>query len=202
MTKQKRFEKAVRENDIETVKKLLKDSEVDPAADYNYAIRYASEYGYAEVVRLLLDGVRVDPRACDNYAIRQASHNGHVEVVRLLLDDDRVNPADDNNFAIRYANEHDEIVKMLYYDYRICHQQLVLDIIEEHGQCDTKKLIERLITDKDLQVFHPDNESLHPDKKIYSLDLIKKLYNADKKIKQDFIECGFDKDLFTFISLL
>ena len=61
MTKQEKFEKAVRENNIETVKKLLKDSEVDPADNDNYAIRCASEYGYIEIVKLLLADKRVDP---------------------------------------------------------------------------------------------------------------------------------------------
>ena len=89
---------------------------------------------------------------------------------------------------------------MLYYDYRICHQQLVLDIIKQYEYSKPINLIDRLVNDKDLQIFHPYNESL--DGKISSLDLIKALYNADEDIKQTFIECGFDKDLFTFIRLL
>ena len=202
MTKQERFEKAVKQNDIETVKELLKDSEVDPGADDNQAIGKASQNGHVEVVRLLLDDVRVDPEANVNYAIGYAALNGHVEVVRLLLDDDRVDPADDNNWAIRYAikNGHDEVADMLYYDYRICHQQLVLDIIKRYEYIEPTDLIKKLIDDTDLQICHPDNESL--DGKISSLDLIKELYNADEETKQAFVECGFDQNLFTFISLL
>ena len=169
MTKQEKFKKAVGKNDIESVKELLKDSEVDPVDHDNYAIRAASKNGYVEVVRLLLNDVRVDPGAKVNYAIGVASQNGHVDVVRLLLDDDRVNPADDNNQAIRTASK-SEVVDMLYDDYRICHQQLVLDIIKDYKQFQPKELVKRLIDDKDLQIFHPDNESLHPDKKYIVLN--------------------------------
>ena len=202
MTKQEKFQKAVKENDVETVKALLKDSEVYPVTIDDQVILHASVNGYVKIVELLLGDERVKPNVYDNQAIGLASEMGHVEVVRLLLDDDRINPAANYNYAIRYASikGHVEVVNMLYYDYRVCHQQLVLDIMKYNNICNPEELIKRLITDKDLQLFHPDNESL--DGKISSLDLIKKLYKADEKTKKSFIECGFDRSLFTFISLL
>jgi hypothetical protein len=38
---------------LEVVKALLSDPRVDPSADNNYAIRYASQNGYLEVIKLL-----------------------------------------------------------------------------------------------------------------------------------------------------
>ena len=48
---------------LEVVRELLKDSRVDPSADNNYAIRWASRYGHSGVVRELLRDRRVDPSA-------------------------------------------------------------------------------------------------------------------------------------------
>ena len=66
------------------------DEGVDPSAQDNRAIRWASYNGHIEVVKLLLTDKRVDPSADDNIAIRWASENGHTEVVKLLLTDKRV----------------------------------------------------------------------------------------------------------------
>jgi hypothetical protein len=43
------------------VKLLMKDERVDPSAQSNAAIRYASENGHSLVVELLLKDKRVDP---------------------------------------------------------------------------------------------------------------------------------------------
>src|SRR3989304_3571773 len=93
---------AVKNGDITRVRQLIVAG-VDPVANDNYVIRWASHYGYLEVVQLLLQDPRVNPAANDNQAIRIASQNGHLEVVRLLLQDPRMNPAAMNNSAIRGA---------------------------------------------------------------------------------------------------
>ena len=67
---------------IDIVKSLL--PHIDPSADDNYAIRFASSNGHLEVVKILLADPRVDPSADDNFAIRYASYRGHLEVVKLL----------------------------------------------------------------------------------------------------------------------
>ena len=46
--------KAIQKDKIEVVKLLLQDKRVDPSAEDNYAIRWASANGYTEVVKLLL----------------------------------------------------------------------------------------------------------------------------------------------------
>ena len=87
--------------DTLNVKLLLKEPLVDPCADNNYAIRWASWNGHVEGVKLLLNDPRADLSADRNYAICLASRGGHVDVVKLLLDDPRIDPSDDINRAIR-----------------------------------------------------------------------------------------------------
>jgi ankyrin repeat protein len=102
---------------------------VDPAADDNLALRFASKNGYTEIVRLLIElplDRGVDPAIYNNLSIRMASHNGHTEVVRILLDlpaERGVNPTVNNNVVIRDAcvNGHTEIVRLL------------LDVLLERG---------------------------------------------------------------------
>ena len=57
---------------------------VDPSADKNYAIRWASRNGHLAVVERLLKDPRVDPSTFSNEALRWASQNGHIAVVELL----------------------------------------------------------------------------------------------------------------------
>jgi len=84
MTKQDEFDKACVSGNTETVKLLIADERVNPAAWDNEAIRLASWYGNTKIVKLLLADERVDPTANDNYAIRWASENGNTEIVKLL----------------------------------------------------------------------------------------------------------------------
>jgi hypothetical protein len=90
----------------------------DPSANSSYAIRIASQYGFADIVRLLLEDGRADPAANNNYAIKFASQYGNAEVVKLLLADKRVDPAD--SYVLRFAveNGHTEIVQLLLADGR------------------------------------------------------------------------------------
>jgi len=80
---------------------------VNPSANHNYAISYASENGHTEVVKVLLADPRVDPSAHDNYAIRVASANGHTDVVKvqtLPFGIAKPDPSALTNFAIRLAS--------------------------------------------------------------------------------------------------
>ena len=75
---------------VESVKEMLKDSRVNPGAQYNRDkiqsfFHVACQVGNVEVVKLLLNDSRVDPGADNNYAIRMAALKGDVEVVKLLL---------------------------------------------------------------------------------------------------------------------
>ena len=100
------------------VKILLSDSRIDPSANNNAAIRWASQFGRKAVVELLLSDSRVDQTTNNNYAINVAAANGHEAVVRMLLDDPQL---DTSNRAIGEAskNGHIEVVAMLLIDPRI-----------------------------------------------------------------------------------
>ena len=74
----------------DVVQLLLQDPRVDPAADNNYAIRWASTNGHP----------RVDPSAENNLAIRLASRQGDFDVIQLLLQDPRVHPSAADNHAM------------------------------------------------------------------------------------------------------
>ena len=84
------FTNICREGNLDSVKLLIQDHRVDPSAQDNYSIIYASNNGHLEVVKLLLQDSRVDPSAQDNYSIIRASENGYLEVVKLLLQDPRI----------------------------------------------------------------------------------------------------------------
>lgn len=75
---------------VQIVRFLLADQRVDPSADNDYAIRYASRNGYTGVVRLLLSNEKVDPSVNSNEAMLLASENEHLEIVQILLSEPRV----------------------------------------------------------------------------------------------------------------
>jgi hypothetical protein len=103
MTKQDEFYEAIENKNTEKVALLLKDSNVNPAANDNWAIGSASYDGSFKIVKLLLNDPRVDPSDYDNYAFRQSVKNTHIRIFKLLLNDPRVDPSDSNNNAIRLS---------------------------------------------------------------------------------------------------
>lgn len=124
------FHDACKNGELEIVRGLLSNPQVDPSAYNNHAIHSASLKGHIEVVRLLLNDPRVDPSAFKNLAIRWASGEGHLEVVRLLLSDPRVDPSALDNRAIQRASNygHLEVVRLLLSDTRVlCGNQEVLN---------------------------------------------------------------------------
>lgn len=95
------------------VKLLLRDPRVDPSANNNAAIKYASNNGNYHIVRTLIQDPRVDPSDNNNAAIIEASLYGRLRVVKLLLKDPRVDPSVDNYYCIRVAEMHNHR-KVLY----------------------------------------------------------------------------------------
>ena len=55
------------------VAKHLLDTNVDLSAENNWAIRWASRRGHADIVKLLLDSGKVDPTALDYQAVLWAT---------------------------------------------------------------------------------------------------------------------------------
>jgi hypothetical protein len=115
------FRTAVFTGNVELVDLLLQDPRVDPSADNNWAIRFASNNGHLSIVDRLLQDPRVDPSANDNAAIQFASYNGHLIVVDRLLQDPRVDPSANDNGAILFASDkgHLVIVDRLLQDPRV-----------------------------------------------------------------------------------
>ena len=120
MTKQEEFIKSVK-NNSKCIIELLKDKEVDPANNFNWAICHASEYGYIDIVRLLLKDEKIDPSASKNYPLNYSSCNLHIDIVKLLLKDKRVDPTSFNNWTIKTAsfNQNTIILNLLWKDKRI-----------------------------------------------------------------------------------
>ena len=87
---------------LQNVQKLLRDNRVNPSANDNNAIRWASK-GHSGVVKELLKE-SVDPSANHDYAIRYASNYRHLKVVEELLKDNRVDPSANDNYAIQWAS--------------------------------------------------------------------------------------------------
>jgi len=106
--------------DAEFFKELLNIG-LDPSAQDNMAIIWASGSGYFKVVELLLKDTRVDPSAQHNIAFIWASLHGHTQIVELLLKDTRVDPSAQDNIAIVDAsgNGHTQIVELLLKDTRV-----------------------------------------------------------------------------------
>ena len=74
---------------ISTVRYLVEERGVDPAANGNYALSSAAWNGHTDVVQFLLDLPTergVDPAAHNNFAFRWAARDGHTAIVQLLLD--------------------------------------------------------------------------------------------------------------------
>jgi hypothetical protein len=88
MNKQKAFNNAINNNDIESVKLLINDSQVDINRADDWAFQLCSEKGYTEIFKLLLKDERIIPYGYSNYAIRYAFQNKHFDIVRALLEKD------------------------------------------------------------------------------------------------------------------
>ena len=94
---QEKFYKAIKKNDINNVKLLLKNENVNPSKNNNWSIQLASENGHVDIVKLLLKDTRVNPSDSNNWAIQIASENGHFDIVNLLWQVQRVKDTLEND---------------------------------------------------------------------------------------------------------
>lgn len=136
---QNQFLEAVKKNNVEMVKFLLNYHDasgrlcVDPSANDNEAVIWASTKGYTEIVEMLLKTrdatgrLCVDPSAQFNSAINWASTGGHIAIVEMLLQarDDSgrlcVDPSRSDSYPLRVAvaNGHVAVVERLLQDERV-----------------------------------------------------------------------------------
>lgn len=83
-TKQNEFEIACEYGDLEAVKRLLNDPEVNPADPNSYPMGWAAYHGYTKIVELLLRDERIDPTSRNSYAIRWAVDGGKMDTVIMI----------------------------------------------------------------------------------------------------------------------
>ncbi len=95
---------------------MLRNTIVDPTADHNFVIKWASRIGHTNIVKLL-QGNRIDLSIDDNYAIKWASKKDCLDIVKILLRDNKVDPFATNNKASQF--EFTEIVELLLQDKRV-----------------------------------------------------------------------------------
>jgi hypothetical protein len=163
------FDEALREGNVALLDVLLMDPRVNPSADYNWAIRAASERGNLAVVNRLLQDPRVDPSASGSdlskyrtKAISRASEYGHVAVDsatawrnnRLLQDlpswhpyRGSVDPSIGRNYAIRAASGFGNlaVVDRLLQDSRVDPSDFYNDAIIIASKNSHLAVVERLL---------------------------------------------------------
>jgi len=115
-----KFIKACGSGDIDVVRELLQDENIDPAYNDNAAIQCATEKGHTEIVRLLIADPRVDP-SVRGLVFYDACGRGRFEIVKMLLEDGRIDPSEPWNHPLRTAclNGQIEIVRLLMADNRV-----------------------------------------------------------------------------------
>ncbi len=117
---QESFITACTDGNIEEVKKLLQDPNVDLNIE-NAALTSAAMYGRIEVMKLLLQDEKVSPSGHHNYPIIWASCFGYFEAVKLLSE----HPSFDSSLGIdcaikkANANEHNKIAEFLTNRYKL-----------------------------------------------------------------------------------
>ena len=125
MTKQEELYNEIKNNNVNKVKCLLKNPEVDllkpNSIIYFLFIQHNMENSYYKMIELLLKDKRIDPSGENNWAISYASSLGQYELVKLLLEDKRVSPTAEENYAIKsaYSSRSYNIVELLWKDKRV-----------------------------------------------------------------------------------
>jgi len=174
----KTFKRVLTDATVELVQLFLKLTDIDPTAEDNFAIRFASRYGHTEVVKVL--NACVDPSAENNSAICLASMHGHANVVKVLLADARVDPSASDNFAICEASMrgHLDVVKVLLADARVdpsADHNSAIRLASENGHTDVVKV---LLADPRVD---PSAATINAATKNRHLDVVKMLL-ADARV--------------------
>jgi ankyrin repeat protein len=111
-----------KEGNLDAVKKMLKDPEIDPAYDDNYAIQKAVYNGHISIVKELLKDSRVDPSDDNNFALCwSAESKKAAKTIEFILKDKRVDPTENNDEPLINAcrAENYNVVKVLLEDGRV-----------------------------------------------------------------------------------
>lgn len=109
-----KFIDAVAQNQLDIVDEYLQQG-ANGGVDDNFAIKYASKYGFVDIIQRLLMEPTVKPAADDNEALWWAVVEGQPYVIPILLGDSRVVESVDFNQVLTLAVKHGqlEVLKVL-----------------------------------------------------------------------------------------
>jgi len=111
----------VKINNIEQVKQLLQDSNVDPSVNNNDPIYYTCTYGCLDMVKLLLQQEKVKISVNYNKAFQRACYGRNIKIAKYLLNNYTIDPSADNNEAILLVSKNANLPRLSdesdkYYD--------------------------------------------------------------------------------------
>ena len=183
------FKDAIKENDIESVQRLLQDPRVDPAAEEGFALVWAGYKGNTEVARILLQDPRVDPSVRDSLAFSYACEYGSIPIVQMLLQDPRVDPSAETQRPLKMACENGktEVVQLLLQDPRVdpsVDNQEALQKACEYGRL---SIVEILLQDPRVDPTTGENEALLVAAKNEQVNVVKRLLQDPRVYKSDYI---------------
>lgn len=139
------FLRAVSENKIQTVRKMLPKINFTP--DFNIAFKIAADQGLIKITKLLMEDPRFDPTFDDNYALVISVKKGYIEIVKLLLADDRIDPSFNDSviFEVAVRSENIDMINFLLEDQRInpdyaimsyFYSPQILEVLLQHPRID------------------------------------------------------------------
>jgi hypothetical protein len=96
-----KFDLALRENNIEEAKKLLKDKKTNVSYEDSFAAYYAVEYGRVEIFEEIYKSRRIRIRSLNNDIFISACTGGYFDIVNLFLNKIKINPTLEDNKAIK-----------------------------------------------------------------------------------------------------
>ena len=163
MTKQEQFIDAIETNDIKTVKVLLMDKDVNPAADNNTPVNWAADYGFWDIFELLLTDKRVNPFDGKNSSLCIIASLGNLRLVKLLI-------------------EHPT--------YKIFENCWVLSNAAENGQFN---VVEFLLKNKDFDPSHVGNGSIRHSSLNGHIDIVKLLIKDKRVDPSDLQNWAIEK---------
>ncbi|KAJ3130652.1 hypothetical protein HK100_007768 [Physocladia obscura] len=85
---------------------------VDPSAQDEAALRYATINGNTEIVKLLLHDPRVYPSALNNKSLINALRKNHIDIALLIIQDPRCDLYTGEPMVLAAQNRQSEIVRM------------------------------------------------------------------------------------------
>jgi hypothetical protein len=109
------FKYACRNNDIDLVKKLLNNYEININKNDDCSFCWICSKGYIDIIKYLLNlpNNNININTLENFPFRVACQNGHMDIIKLLLTIEENNIDVDKIFHTACKNNNIEIIKTL-----------------------------------------------------------------------------------------